>query len=100
MCFTIKKRIKPQVSMPEPKFEDNWLQERYEQNVKNGVLYLQQGKPIHIYDDGRGYELALEIKQKFILEYQKQLSEHIQITGLNPITISFKSSENYRSYHF
>jgi hypothetical protein len=38
-------------------------------------------------DDGRGYELALEIKKNFILEYQKQLSEQIKIEGHGNIII-------------
>jgi hypothetical protein len=77
--------------MPEPKFEDNWRQERYEQNVKDGVLSLQKGKSIKIMDDGRGYELALEIKHRFMLEYQKQLSEKIKINGRDTITVSFQN---------
>lgn len=77
--------------MPEPMFEDNWKQERYEQNVMEGVLALQKGKSIKIMDDGRGYELALEIKHRFILEYQKQLSEKIKIDGIGEITVSFQN---------
>lgn len=73
--------------MPEPMFEDNWKQEQYERNVKNGVEALKNGKMISIMDDGRGYELALEIKRNFILEYQKQLSEQIKIEGISTITI-------------
>ena len=86
---TIFKREKPKVIMPEPNFEDNWRQERYEQNVKDGVLALQNNKCVKIMDDGRGYELALEIKHQFILEYQKQLSEKIKINGHGEITVSF-----------
>ena len=77
--------------MPEPKFEDNWRQECYEQNVKKGVLALQEGKSIKIMDDGRRCELALEIKHRFILEYQKQLSEIIKIDGCGEITVSFQN---------
>lgn len=88
--LTIFKREKPTSIMPNPNFEDNWLQERYDKNVKEGVLALQNGKSVKILDDGRGYELALEIKRRFILEYQKQLSEKIKIEGLAEITISFK----------
>ena len=77
--------------MPEPKFEDNWRQERYEKNVKEGVLALGKGKSIEIIDDGRGYELALEIKHRFMLEYQKQLSEKIKIDGQGIITVSFQN---------
>jgi hypothetical protein len=88
---TIFKREKPTAIMPEPKFEDNWRQERYEQNVKDGVLSLQKGKSIKIMDDGRGYELALEIKHRFMLEYQKQLSEKIKINGRDTITVSFQN---------
>ncbi len=87
---TIFKRKKPTARMPEPKFEDNWRQECYEQNVKKGVLALQEGKSIKIMDDGRGYELALEIKHRFMLEYQKQLSEIIKIDGCGEITVSFQ----------
>lgn len=88
---TIFKREKPTSIMPEPKFEDNWKQEQYEQNVKEGVLSLQKGKNIKILDDGRGYELALEIKHRFILEYQKQLSEKIKINGQGEIIVSFQN---------
>ena len=87
MNFKIFKREKPNSPMPEPMFEDNWKTEQYEKNVKQGVKALQQGKTISIMDDGRGYELALDIKRQFILEYQKQLSEQIKIEGHNTITI-------------
>jgi hypothetical protein len=86
---TILKREKLSI-MPEPNFEDNWKQGRYENNVKEGVQALQNGQSVEIMDDGRGYELALDIKRQFILEYQKQLSEAIKIEGSNIITISFK----------
>ena len=80
MRFNIFKREKPNVNIvPKPMFEDNWKQEHYNRNVKEGLEALTEGKEILIYDDGRGYELAAEIKQKFILEYQKQLSEKIII---------------------
>ena len=87
MDFKIFKREKPNPPMPEPMFENNWRQEQYEKNVIQGVKALQQGKTISIMDDGRGYELALEIKRNFILAYQKQLSEQIKIEGMNTITI-------------
>jgi hypothetical protein len=87
MNFNIFKREKPKNTMPEPNFEDNWKVEQYERNIKRGVESLKEGKTISIMDDGRGYELALDIKRQFILEYQKQLSEQIKIEGLNPITI-------------
>lgn len=85
----IFKREKQKKTMPEPKSEDNWMEERYQQNVKEGVLALQNGKSIKILDDGRGYELACDIKRQFILEYQKQLSEKIKINGGSLITVSF-----------
>jgi hypothetical protein len=87
MNWKIFKREKPNPSMPEPMFDDNWRQEQYEKNVKEGVKALQHGKTISIMDDGRGYELALEIKRNFILAYQKQLSEQIKIEGQGTITI-------------
>jgi hypothetical protein len=87
MKFNIFKREKLKSSMPEPMFEDNWKQDQYEKNVKRGVDSLKEGKTISIMDDGRGYELALDIKRQFILEYQKQLSEQIKIEGTNTITI-------------
>ena len=88
---TIFKREKPTAIMPNPNFEDNWMQEHYEQNVKTGVLCLQKGQSVKIINDGRGYELALEIKHRFMLEYQKQLSEKIKIDGGSTITVSFKN---------
>tara|TARA_R110002020_G_scaffold404367_1_gene614419 strand:+ start:339 stop:662 length:324 start_codon:yes stop_codon:yes gene_type:complete len=90
--ITIFKREKRNKVMPEPKFEDNWKAECYEENVKQGVRSLQQGKSIKIMDDGRGYELALEIKHRFILEYQKQMAEKIKINGGTEITVSFTNS--------
>ena len=86
---TIFKRKKRNKIMPEPKFDNNWKAECYEKNVKQGVKSLQQGKTIKIMDDGRGYELALEIKHRFLLEYQKQMAEKIKIDGGGEITISF-----------
>ena len=86
--LTIGKRKRP--IMPEPMFEDNWKQEKFDKNVKSGIASLKYGKEIHIYDDGRGYELACEIKRQFILEYQKQLSEKIRITNGAMITIKFQ----------
>ena len=85
--ITIFKREKPTNTMPEPNFENNWKTEHYERNVKQGVKSLQEGKTISIMDDGRGYELALEIKRQFILEYQRQLAEQIKIEGIGNITI-------------
>ena len=78
--------------MPEPKFDDNWMQDRYEQNVKQGIESLKSGRAIHIMDDGRGYELALDIKRGFILEYQKQLADKIEIKNEGAITIKFKTT--------
>ena len=77
--------------LPEPNFEDNWRADSYERNVKSGVLALQKGQAIKIMDDGRGYELALDIKRHFILEYQKQLSEKIEISGGSEITIKINN---------
>jgi len=91
--ITIFKREKPASIMPNPKFEDNWKAKHYEINVKEGVLALQNGKSVNIMDDGRGYELALEIKHRFILEYQKQLSEKIKIDGRSIITVSFNNNK-------
>lgn len=84
------KREKLKQKMPNPNFKDNWKQELFEKNVKEGVISLQNGRSIVIYDDGRGYELAIRIKNEFILEYQKQLSQKIIIEGNNLITISLK----------
>lgn len=78
--------------MPEPKFENNWMADKYQQNVREGVLALQNGKSVKILDDGRGYELACDIKRQFILEYQKQLSEQIKINGGPEITVSFSNT--------
>lgn len=81
--------------MPNPDFRNNWKQETYKQNIMNGVLSLQQGKNIQIMDDSRGYELALEIKNRFILEYQKLLSEKITIEkNSNGIIIQLKNKNN------
>ena len=75
----IFKRQKPNPFLPEADFSNNWKQDQYEKNVISGVNALQKGQAISIMDDGRGYELALEIKRQFILEYQKQLAEKITI---------------------
>jgi hypothetical protein len=88
--MNIFKRKKP--LMPEPKFENNWMQDMYEQNVKDGIKALQAGRTVNIMDDGRGYELALGIKRGFILEYQKQLAEKIEIKNEGAITIKFKTT--------
>lgn len=94
MNFEIFKRKKKKPIMPEPKFENNWLKKHHEQNVKDGVMALQKGTPIIIYDCGSGFKLAYDIKKQFILEYQKQLSEKIKIEniGKDKIKIHFSNS--------
>jgi len=87
--FYIFKRKKPRVTLPKPEFENNWLDEKYQQNIKDGVAALQNGLPVHIFDDGRGYELALDIKRQFILEYQKQLAEKIKVESGPMIKVYF-----------
>lgn len=86
---TIFKRKKPRQKMPEPEFENNWQQEQFEEKIKEGVESLQKGKVIIIHDDGRGFELACEIKRQFILEYQKMLAEKIKIKKNGAISVSF-----------
>lgn len=88
----IFKRKKPMQKMPEPNFDDNWKQEQFEKKVKQGVSLLQIGKEVEIYDDGRGYELACEIKRQFILEYQKKLSEKIKIEGNSVIRVRWDNA--------
>lgn len=88
----IFKRKKPIQKMPEPDFNDNWKQEQFEKNIKQGVSSLQIGKDVVIYDDGRGYELACEIKRQFILEYQKRLSEKIKIEGDSVIRVRWNNA--------
>ena len=95
MNFNIFKREKAIPIMPEPKFENNWLAKQYEQNVKDGVMVLQKGTPIIIYDDGRGFELACDIKRQFILEYQKQLSERIKIENIGKDKIKIHLSNSF-----
>ena len=87
--FKIFKTQKP-IQTPTPSFENNWKQEMFEKNVCTGLQALTAGKKVHIYEDGRGYELALEIKRRFLLEYQKQLSEKIKIEDTSTgIVVSF-----------
>ena len=89
--FWVFFRKRPEI-LPKPNFQDNWKKEQYDKNILSGLKALQDGKLVSIYDDGRGYELALEIKHRFILEYQKQLSEKIKITfGAETITISIEA---------
>jgi hypothetical protein len=73
----IFKRTKPQEQ--EKPFVSDWKQEHFEKNVKQGVESLFSGKTVLIYDDGRDYELALAIKQEYILQRQKHLAEKIKI---------------------
>jgi hypothetical protein len=87
--FEIFKRSEPKKSQ-EPKFEDNWKAEQYEKNVRLGVASLQKGRAVKIYDDGRGFELALEIKREYILQRSRQLAEKIKIKGSREITISME----------
>ena len=80
----IFKRTKPsnqENNMPMPDFSDNWKAEQYDKNVLICLERLRKGQKIVIFDDGRGYELAAEVKRQFILEYSKQLSERISITS-------------------
>lgn len=77
--FNIFKRRKPQVREFPEDISNNWKQREYEKNVIEGARALEKGKSIKIFDDGRGYELALEIKREVILEYQRYLAERIKI---------------------
>lgn len=89
--FHIGKRTKPDNKMPEPLPQDNWMEDLFQKNIKAGVKAMQSHKAVTIHDDGRGYELALQIKQQFILEYTRQLAEKICIEkGSSTIHISLK----------
>lgn len=79
--------------MPKPAFYDNWKSDQYDANVKSGVEALKKFKKVVIIDDGRGYELALDIKRQFIIEYQKQLAEKIKISGNAEIIISLETDK-------
>ena len=80
----IFKREKPESMLP---YEDNWKIQQFENNVKSGVVALNEGKSIKIYDDGRGYELAIRIKQDYILQRTRALAEKIHINSDGIITI-------------
>jgi hypothetical protein len=72
---------------------DEWEQKNFEKNVAQGIQSLKDGRSVNIMDNGRGYELALAIKNGYILEYQKFLAQQIKISGGSTITIErvFKS---------
>lgn len=77
----VEKSIMPH---PNTHIEDNnWYQHRYNSNLKQGIEALGGVGQVSIFDDGRGYELALDIKSKFILNYQRMLAERIKITSTN-----------------
>lgn len=83
---------KPREVDHEPIVVDEWAQKQFEKNVIQGIKALKNGKSVSIMDNGRGYELALAIKQGYILEYQKYLAQQIEITGGS--TISIKRNMN------
>lgn len=82
--FKREKPNKPELMLP---YEDNWKIQQFENNVKSGVVALNEGKSIKIYDDGRGYELAIRIKQDYILQRTRALAEKIHIHSDGIITI-------------
>lgn len=66
---------------------DDWEQKKFQRNIEKGIQSLKDGKSVNIMDNGRGYELALAIKNGYILEYQKWLAQQIKISGGSTITI-------------
>lgn len=90
----LKKKNKINNPLPPPTLQD-WRNENFEKNILEGVKCLQEGKSINIYEDGRGFELALAIKQRFILEYSKQLSESININHGSSGTINVTLKNKY-----
>lgn len=83
---------KTTISASLPDYKDNWDQERFDQNIKNGVEALEKGMSVKLYEDGRGYELALEIKKHFVLKYQQELAAKILIKNESHsvIVVTFK----------
>lgn len=85
---------------PNTKFDlDDWDQHRHDHNLDLGVTKLGAIGELSIYDDGRGQELALDIKRKFVSNYTKKLTESIKINvskkdGFDFITVSLKPTEN------
>lgn len=91
-----KSKILNSLEEPEELIYADWSFEKYDQKVKFGVKSIIKHGELFIYEDGRGYELALDIKKKFILEHTKRLAEKIKITNLiedghNKIHISTRS---------
>lgn len=91
--FKIFKRVKPEKSHEDYKVdENNWEKDRFEKNVKDGIQSLFNGKEVRIYNDSRSYEAAIAIKNGYILERNKILSERIHINKeCNYISIKMRN---------
>lgn len=88
--FTINKREK-HLTISENDIKESWKDDVFKRNVEAGVKALLDGKCIKLYDDGRGYETDIYIKQGYINELKKIYSEKIQITNNSgSITIDMK----------
>ena len=85
------KNVKPKAINISPFVTNVDSSNDYELKIQAGVKGLESGNEIRISDDGRGYELALDIKRQFILNYQLRMAKKIQINGNNgEININFK----------
>jgi hypothetical protein len=94
-CKWFKNNKQPPI-VPDPEPRDSWDEIHYKNKVAEGVRGLQQGGNIVMFNDDRAYEMALEIKHRFILEYQRQLSERIKITNSGEkIFISIRDSNEF-----
>lgn len=74
----------------------DWRVDHYEKNIDIAVNSMRNNGRVLIFDDGRGYELALDVKRKLISDYLKGISENIHIdcgsdgNGHRIINIHFK----------
>ena len=81
--FKRKASMDPNPDWWQLKKDLNCNEKRFQDNVISGVNALENGKDVMLYEDGRGYELALQIKQQFILNRQRELAEKIEVKPLN-----------------
>ncbi len=80
MKFLRKEKVP---TIPLGLIEDQWEQQRFESNVREGIQSLAEGRTISIANspDSRSYELALEIKRQYILRKQAELAKRIEINS-------------------
>jgi hypothetical protein len=63
----------------DPYYVENWKEAKFKEDVRLGIISLHKGQDIVIYNTGNAYKLASAIKEGFINDKIKELSDKVKI---------------------